>query len=124
MKHKFHVSPVMPRSWSSTGVHPKRDVQLLDLDDAERNETFAFLLRDNGRKCDRVIRTLFNGTVLGVDKGEAVCSALAALPIGENKLFVILTHWRFTLCANRIASVERWKPKLALARSLPSGRLV
>jgi hypothetical protein len=27
----------------------------------------------NERKCDQVIRTLFNGTVLGVDNWEVLC---------------------------------------------------
>ena len=47
--------------------------RLLELDDDERNEAFTMMLRDSSRKCDRVIRTLFNGTVLGVDEWEALC---------------------------------------------------
>ncbi len=31
------------------------------------------MLWDINRKCDQVIRTLFNGTVLGVDEWEALC---------------------------------------------------
>jgi hypothetical protein len=31
------------------------------------------MLWDGHGKCDQVVRTLFKGTVLGVDEGEAVC---------------------------------------------------
>jgi hypothetical protein len=46
---------------------------LLELDDDERNASFTLILRDSDRRCDQVIRTLFAGTVLGVDEWEAVC---------------------------------------------------
>jgi hypothetical protein len=46
---------------------------LLELDDDERNASFTLMLRDSDRRCDQVIRTLFNGTVLGVDEWEALC---------------------------------------------------
>jgi hypothetical protein len=46
--------------------------QLLELDDYERNAAFTLMLRDS-RKCDQVVRTLFKGTVLGVDEWEAMC---------------------------------------------------
>jgi hypothetical protein len=46
---------------------------LLELDDEERNASFTLLLRDSDRRCDQVIRTLFTGTVLGVDEWEALC---------------------------------------------------
>jgi hypothetical protein len=46
---------------------------LLELDDDERNAVFTLMLRDSNRKCDQVTRTLFNGTVLGVDEWEAKC---------------------------------------------------
>ena len=47
--------------------------RLLELEDDERNAAFTLILRDGSRKCDQVIRTLFNGTVLGVDEWEAMC---------------------------------------------------
>jgi hypothetical protein len=47
--------------------------QLSELDEDERNAAFTLMLRDSNRKCDQVIRTLFNGTVLGVDEWEALC---------------------------------------------------
>ena len=46
---------------------------LLELDDDERNASFTLMLRDRDRRCDQVIRTLFTGTVLGVDEWEALC---------------------------------------------------
>jgi hypothetical protein len=46
---------------------------LLELDDDERNASFTLMLRDSDRRCDQVIRTLFTGTVLGVDEWEALC---------------------------------------------------
>ena len=46
--------------------------QLLELDDYERNAAFTLMLRDS-RKCEQVVRTLFKGTVLGVDEWEASC---------------------------------------------------
>jgi hypothetical protein len=56
--------------------------RFLELDDAERNEAFTLMLRDSSRKCDRVIRTLFNGTVLGVDEWEALCRDRNSYSIG------------------------------------------
>jgi hypothetical protein len=47
--------------------------QLLELDDDERNAAFTLMLRDGHRKCDQVVRTLFKGTILGVDEWEAMC---------------------------------------------------
>ena len=55
---------------------------MLELDDDERNEAFTMMLRDSSRKCDRVIRTLFNGTVLGVDEWEALCRDRNSYSIG------------------------------------------
>src|SRR6476646_5379290 len=46
---------------------------LLELDDDERNASFTLMLRDSDRRCDQVIRTLFTGSVLGVDEWEALC---------------------------------------------------
>jgi hypothetical protein len=31
------------------------------------------MLREGHRKCDQVVRTLFKGTILGVDEWEAMC---------------------------------------------------
>src|ERR1700716_3901965 len=47
--------------------------QLLELDEDQRNAALTHMLWDIKRKCDHVIRTLFNGTVLGVDDWEVLC---------------------------------------------------
>jgi hypothetical protein len=46
---------------------------LLGLDEDQRNETFTYLLRDSNAKCDRVIRTLFNGSTVELDDWEVLC---------------------------------------------------
>ncbi len=46
---------------------------LLELDDDERNASFTLILKESDRRCDQVIRTLFTGTLLGVDEWEALC---------------------------------------------------
>src|SRR4029077_4730203 len=46
---------------------------LLGLDEDQRNETFTYLLRDSNAKCDRVIRTLFNGSRVELDDWEVLC---------------------------------------------------
>jgi hypothetical protein len=55
--------------------------ELLDLDDDERNASFTLMLKESDRRCDQVIRTLFNGTVLGVDQWEALCKDRSAYSI-------------------------------------------
>ena len=45
---------------------------LLGLDEDQRNETFTYLLRDGNAKCDRVIRTLFNGSTVDLDDWEVL----------------------------------------------------
>jgi hypothetical protein len=56
--------------------------RLLELDENERSEAFTLMLRDSSGKCDRVIRTLFNRTVLGVDEWEALCRDRKSYSIG------------------------------------------
>jgi hypothetical protein len=46
---------------------------LLDLDDDDRYASFTLILKESDRRCDQVIRTLFTGTLLGVDEWEALC---------------------------------------------------
>jgi hypothetical protein len=46
---------------------------LLALSEDERNGTFTHLLRERNEKCDRVIRTFFGGTALGLDDWEVLC---------------------------------------------------
>ena len=47
--------------------------ELLAVSEDQRNAAFTLMLRDSNRRCDHVIRTQFNGTVLGVDGWEALC---------------------------------------------------
>jgi hypothetical protein len=46
---------------------------LLALSEDDRNAAFTYLLQSSSEKCDRVIRTLFNGTALGLDNWEVLC---------------------------------------------------
>ena len=46
---------------------------LLALSEDERNAAFTHLLRERNERCDRVIRTLFSGTALGLDDWEVLC---------------------------------------------------
>jgi hypothetical protein len=46
---------------------------LLALSEDDRNAAFTHLLQRSNEKCDRVIRTLFNGAGLGLDNWEALC---------------------------------------------------
>jgi hypothetical protein len=48
--------------------------ELLVLAADERNAAFTRLLQTSNEKCDRVVRTLFKGTSLGLDDWEALCS--------------------------------------------------
>ena len=47
--------------------------QLLELEEDQRNAAFTHMLWDSERRCNQVIRTLFNGTILGVDNWEVLC---------------------------------------------------
>lgn len=55
------------------GAQNKVSETLLSLGEQERNEAFTDLLRDGDVKCDRVIRTLFNGPTSDLDVWEALC---------------------------------------------------
>jgi hypothetical protein len=46
---------------------------LLALSEDERNAAFTRVLQGSNEKCDRVLRTLFNGTALGLDNWEVLC---------------------------------------------------
>jgi len=47
--------------------------QLLELEEADRNTFFTMQLRGSNKRCDQVIRTLFNAAYLDVDEWEALC---------------------------------------------------
>jgi hypothetical protein len=57
---------------------------LLGLSEDRRNETFTRLLQDNNVKCDRVIRTLFNGATSELDVWEALCKTENSIPPEPN----------------------------------------
>ena len=63
--------------------------RLLELDDDERNTSFTLMLMDSGRRCDEVVRTLFKGTVLGVDEWEALCKDRNAYSISVLTISVL-----------------------------------
>ena len=46
---------------------------LLALSEDDRNAAFTHLLQGSSERCDWVIRTLFNGTALGLDNWEVLC---------------------------------------------------
>jgi hypothetical protein len=51
----------------------ERSQQLLEMDEADRNTFFTMVLRASNKRCDRVIRTMFNDAFLGFDEWEALC---------------------------------------------------
>jgi hypothetical protein len=59
-------------SWHATAQN-KVSQTLLELSEDERNETFTRLVQDHHAKCDKVIRTLFNGTTVELDDWEVLC---------------------------------------------------
>src|SRR5262245_14114599 len=58
---------------SQATAQNKVSQELFGLSEDERNETFTNLLRDGNVKCDRVIRTLFNGATSDLDVWEILC---------------------------------------------------
>jgi hypothetical protein len=58
---------------SQATAQNKPSQMLLALSEDERNAAVTRLLRESNEKCDRVIRTLFTGTELGLDEWEALC---------------------------------------------------
>ena len=47
--------------------------ELLVLTPDERNAAFTRLLHTSSEKCDKVIRTLYKGSALGLDEWETLC---------------------------------------------------
>ena len=47
--------------------------QLLELEEADRNTFCTMLLRASNKRCDQVIRTLFNAGYVELDEWEALC---------------------------------------------------
>ena len=59
---------------SQVTAQNKASEMLLGLGEDERNAALTRLLHKSNEECDRVIRTLFNGTTLGPDDWEVLCS--------------------------------------------------
>ena len=59
---------------------------LLALSEEERNAAFTRLLQESNEKCDRVLRTLFNGAALGLDSWEALCRDRNSAPKGTERV--------------------------------------
>ena len=51
----------------------KASQMLLSLSEDQRNGAVTRLVQGSNEQCDQVIRTLFNGTELGLDEWEALC---------------------------------------------------
>jgi hypothetical protein len=67
------VIPLCALASSEATAQNKASQILLALSEDERNAAVTRLLQGSNEKCDRVIRTLFNGTELGLDEWEALC---------------------------------------------------
>jgi len=73
MLRLFFIAVVCALTLLPAGAQNKVSETLLGLGEEERNEAFTDLLRDGDVKCDRVIRTLFNGATSDLDVWEALC---------------------------------------------------
>jgi len=58
---------------SQAPAQNKASQMLLSLSEDQRNAAVTRLVQGGNEQCDQVIRTLFNGTELGLDEGEALC---------------------------------------------------
>jgi hypothetical protein len=78
---------------------------LLALSEDDRNVALTYLLQGSSEKCDRVIRTLFNGTALGLDNWEVLRrdrnSYSLSIPPGVN------TNIELVSCRELIATSKR-----------------
>ena len=67
------VMPLCALTSSQAMTQNNASQMLLALSEDERNAAFTHLLQESNGKCDRVLRTLFNGTALGLDNWEVLC---------------------------------------------------
>ena len=67
------VIPLCALTSSQATAQNNASLILLALSEDERNAAFTRLLQESNEKCDRVLRTLFNGTALGLDNWEVLC---------------------------------------------------
>lgn len=73
MTRLLFVMPLCALASSHATAQNTASQILLELGEDERNAAFTHLLRERNENCDRVIRTLFNGTALGLDGWEVLC---------------------------------------------------
>jgi hypothetical protein len=67
------VLPLCALTSSQATAQNNASQVLLALSEDERNAAFTRLLHESNEKCDGVLRTLFNGTALGLDNWEVLC---------------------------------------------------
>jgi hypothetical protein len=67
------VMPLCALTSSQATAQNNASQLLLALSEDQRNAAFMHLLEESNEKCDRVLRTLFNGTALGLDNWEVLC---------------------------------------------------
>ena len=93
---------------------------VLGLDEDQRNESYTRLLRDNSAKCDRVIRTLFNGASVELDVWEALCrdgNSYSVIIPPEPNAAIELSSCRELLATSKCF----WKGRAARAKLLAAG---
>jgi hypothetical protein len=78
---------------------------LLGLSEDERNGVFTRLLWEHNEKCDRVIRTLFGGTALGLDDWEVMCGNRNAYSLTITPQFN--SGIEFVSCRDLVATSKR-----------------
>ena len=91
---------------------------LFSVGEEGRNATFMHLLQEYGEKCDVVIRTLFNGSIIDVDNWEALCGDRNSYSFGipaDQDAPVTLVSCRRLLAASAMML------KLAKIKEQPSG---
>jgi len=103
-------------SWGGTSFCPNAVSQrLLELDDAQRNAAFTIMLNESNRRCDQVMRTLFSGSVLGVDEWEASCgdqNAYSVSVLSESNEAIITS-----LSCHELSAASRMLLQMAGSRS-------
>jgi hypothetical protein len=93
--------------------------RLMGMADEDRSASFTLMLNDSGRRCDQVIRTRFNGSVLGVDEWEALCKDRNAYAIS---VLVELDETTITsLTCRELAATSRMLLRRAGSRSKAAG---
>ena len=88
---------------------------LLALSEDERNVAFTRVLQERNEKCDWVLRTLFNGTMLGLDNWEVLCrdrnSYSLTIPPELNAGIVMVSCRELVATSKRLLHRSRTKNK-------------